>query len=732
MSWRLRNKQHKQPELFPGAEAEKDCQPVAVPAELDGGEGDEEETHEITWDELPETAVTPARYPWYNSPPRWAQWLERPFLIIEKLVNRLTGTPQLNPFYHTGTMAVFLLIIVGITGFYLFLFFQYGFTASYQAVNRMEGLFIARTMRAIHRYASGALVITTLLHAFRMLFMVRFRGARWLAWITGVVMTVILWVAGVTGYWLIWDQRAQLITTSFVRALGQTSTLAASFMAWLVRAESGRSWPILLTLLGIHVLLFLTTAVFFWLHIRRLSRPRWLPDFPWVAGMGTVLLLGGLLFPAGLLPAADLTHWPQTISIDPVFLFFLPLVGKQTAVFMWGGLLLITAVSLSLPWLLPDKSTQSVHIIKDRCTGCTKCALDCPYQAINMVERQDGKPHKYIAIENPALCVSCGICIGSCDGVAVTLGNTPPEQLWDVVAARLTWAKAFYPGTPIRLVFTCHRHAAHGAQKYLTDLTPGRTPTGESLVVVPLPCVGTLPPDLLPRALEMGVTNIQVIGCPPDDCVNREGNLWTAQRLTRQRVPRLKRPFAEAPITTAWVAPNEFDEALTRPLPEYGHRLAQRGITHALHWRQFVPAFMLLALVMLTQIWLTDIEFRPFPERPSTIEVVLTDVAEPLAHSQTIANMLIQPELVLWLNGHPYWQHPLKKAQLGNSDAIPVYNTLSVSPGQYHIQLQMQDRATGVTYVLFDDVVSVAAGEIARITYENGRFPPCRGNNCPE
>jgi hypothetical protein len=72
---------------------------------------------------------------WLPHPRGWARFLERVTLFLEQPINRLSGTTQLNPFYHTGTIAVFLLIIVGVSGFYLFLFFQYGFDASYEAVD---------------------------------------------------------------------------------------------------------------------------------------------------------------------------------------------------------------------------------------------------------------------------------------------------------------------------------------------------------------------------------------------------------------------------------------------------------------------------------------------------------------------------------------------------------------------------------------------------------------------
>ena len=92
---------------------------------------------------------------------------------------------------------------------------------------------------------------------------------------------------------------------------------------------------------------------------------------------------------------------------------------------VWGGLFVATLLGVILPWLPHRKRMASastiaqsngqpislpadlpkVNIIKDRCTGCTKCALDCPYGAIEMVERHDDKPHKFIAIEDPNLCV---------------------------------------------------------------------------------------------------------------------------------------------------------------------------------------------------------------------------------------------------------------------------------------------------------------------------------------
>ena len=95
-------------------------------------------------------------------------------------------------------------------------------------------------------------------------------------------------------------------------------------MVYLSEAgAAGRSWILFLVILAVHVVLFLVAIGFFYLHIVRLNRPKWLPSLPWLVGIGGVLLLAGLLLPVGLLPPGDLLRLPGAITFDPIFLFFL-------------------------------------------------------------------------------------------------------------------------------------------------------------------------------------------------------------------------------------------------------------------------------------------------------------------------------------------------------------------------------------------------------------------------
>ncbi|MEJ2748158.1 MAG: cytochrome b N-terminal domain-containing protein, partial [Anaerolineae bacterium] len=362
--------------------------------------------------------------------------LERISLALEAPVNRIVGAAQFNPLYHTGTITVFLLIVILVTGIYLTMFYQFGFRVSYEAVSKLETSLFGRVVRAVHRYASGTAVIAALLHGWRTFFQDRFRGARWLAWVSGVIMAVFIWFVGITGYWLIWDERAQLLNQTFINLVQSTSWGRSFLINYLVTKAAGTGWIFVLLVFTIHLLLSLIIGLFFWyLHVRRLSRPKILPPRYWVWVTAVLLVVAGILVPVGMLPAADPAQIPGRVTIDSLFLFYLPAALHWSPLLFWGGVTLLVAILSAIPWLLVRPALPPIVVNSERFSGCTLCAADCPYDAIKMVERQDGKRHKYVAEVTPEMCVSCGICIGSCPPRALTLGDQPAEPLWETAVA---------------------------------------------------------------------------------------------------------------------------------------------------------------------------------------------------------------------------------------------------------------------------------------------------------
>lgn len=692
--------------------------------------------------------------------PRRAGWsvaLERIALWFERPVSRITGY-ELNPLYHTGTLAIFLLLLVGVTGFYLFLFFQYGFEASYQAVARMESQPIARTIRAIHRYASVALVIVTLLHAYRTLFLEKFKGPRWLAWVTGVVMTVMLVVAGITGYWLIWDERALMITTVFREMLTGIGNWQARFMSFLTYAdERGQAWAFFLAILAAHILLFLMTAGFFYLHIRRLRRPKWLPPVQWVALVAVALLVVGILFPAGLLPPAAPDRLPAAIAFDPIFL---PFLAFPVAAWPWYLLIVVALLVAALPIInalvgrqrhagLASASgvdaSPTARILTDRCTGCTRCALDCPYGAIEMITSPSGRSHKLVAREIPRLCVGCGICIGSCDAVAVTLGDAAPESLWEQVRRSISHEgkgsiNAVAPQRPAhdlqeiepdkvvgrRVVFTCDRHSRHGAAPYLSSVM--QNAGSDSPMVIALPCVGAVPPDLIGRVIDSGAFSVQVVGCPPNDCAAREGNEWTAQRLSRRRPPRLRRAYLEAPPIAAWLPPDAFAMALDptatdRSIDDTTVVSAQRQ-TSRRNLRRFALTLLLLIAGVLGLALLTRLPTTPYPRETARIQLVSPNLGQ--VFGGLTADRLADERFTLRLtiDGEERIARVLTAEELTGTSAV-FFDETALSPGAHEISLNLTGETTGNSHVLRNEEVTLEPAQVYRPDMTPFAYPQC-------
>jgi ferredoxin/coenzyme F420-reducing hydrogenase delta subunit/cytochrome c551/c552 len=677
-----------------------------------------------------QTAVFHGSVDWVgrHHPPvrRFLNWLERLSLALEEPINKIVGQAQYNPLYHTGTITVFLLLVILFTGIYLTMFYQFGFTSSYEAVAAIEASFVGRLVRAVHRYASGTAVITTILHGWRTFFQDRFRGARWLAWVSGIIMAAFIWIVGITGYWLIWDERTQILNQTLIR-LFQNSALGQSFLInYLVTEAAGTGWIFILLVLTVHLLLSLIIGLFFWyLHVKRLNRPKILPPRYWMWVSTGLLVVAGIILPVGMLPAADPGQLPGPVSIDSFFLFYLPAALNWPPALIWGGALILLALVSAIPWLLVRKPLPPIVVSEERCTGCTLCAADCPYNAIEMVERTDGRSHKYIAVVDPKMCVACGVCIGSCPPLALTLGEQPAEPLWQTAVARA----ANDNHLPTKVIFTCERHILQGARPILNSTEDGRSILdGMHIQVVPLTCIGMAHPDLAAQALDAGATAVQFVGCPPEDCANREGNVWLEQRLSRERLPKLKKQFIDAPITTHWLPPNQFIQGL-RVQSHQALATTYDFVFQRNHLRAFIPALILLAIVLAIQIWLSDLPFTAVAAEQARIDITLEHQSgNPLRGVASTSDPVPMPgepvRLQVEVDDTPILDETYESLG-GKRQAVPVYEQIDLAPGTYHLRLTLFDRPDPVSgQIIFDNVVVLDKGQVLPLNFVDTRVGP--------
>lgn len=646
--------------------------------------------------------------------------LERIMLPLESLVNRLVRDERFNPLYHTGTISVFLLLIIVITGVYISLFYQVGFESSYRAVAAIEANPLGGLMRALHRYASAAALVTALLHGWRTFFMDRFSGPRWLAWVTGVAMALIVWAAGVTGYWLIWDERAAVFNDTLARLLSTTTSGTRFLLDFINGPRVGSGWEFVLLVLTLHIGITVLLMVFYLYHIKRLSRPKWFPPRFWMLGLGGLLLLAAILLPADMLPAFQPGRLPAAFPGDLFFLFYLPAALNLNPWVVWGGALLLLTLVALIPWLLRRPSLLPIHIHAECCTGCTLCAEDCPYTALRMVERSDDSGHRLLAVLEPGRCVSCGVCIGSCPTLALTLGaESRAETLWDDVLTNLTARSANAP----RIVFTCERHAQQGAAAFLENPDP-------ATIIVPLTCIGMAHPDLAEKALAAGAVEVRFIGCPPEDCANREGNLWMQQRLDRQRQPLLRQDHSKLPLFTSWLPPDQFQQGLTAesttPPTAYPAALApaKQGIRPT--WPNFLPALVLMGVVLAGQLALTSFPFQVYPSDQARLKITLQHrLGSPflIAGSPVLlAGSTSAPiEMKVFVDDVIQLETRYAISGSGLRSAQNGLELIDLSAGQHRVEITLS-LPGDESLVVFDQPVRFSPGEVVPITIQDARL----------
>jgi ferredoxin/cytochrome c2 len=508
--------------------------------------------------------------------------LERWTMRAESPLGRLVRSQRLNPLPHAGTISVFLLAVVVLTGIYLTLFFEFGFEDSYRAVAKLEAHPIQRAVRGVHRFASAALVLTTLVHAWRTFVMQRFTGPRRWRWATGVFALFVVWLAGVTGYWLIWDRRAQALNEA-------TGLLLAPVWPSLevgIASPSGSGWPWLLGIWTAHLLLTGVVGWALWRHLRR-TRHRWLPPRRWMWAMFGALTAASIVFPAGMLPPADPAVIPGELPLDPFVMFLLPPLLSP-----WRWLAVMAGASVGflaggLPWLLGRRPPPVATVIEAACTGCALCVVDCPYLAIEMVARDDD--HK-VALVDAARCVGCGICVGSCAFDAIGgFGSAP-------------FARSEVEG---RVALVCSRQARFG-------------PAAGVDSVIEVRCTGMLAPRTVGALAERGAFSVQVVGCPPGDCAYGVGNLLTSERLAGVRPPLLPPRFRGA-VTQDWVNPADLERALAGP---GSHPRADLDSAPE-DRRTMVPAVLVVLVSVVAIRFATDAPFRPAP--PEAVVRVVVD-----------------------------------------------------------------------------------------------------------
>lgn len=376
---------------------------------------------------------------------RMMQWLEHGANLLL--------TSKYNPFYYHGALPQFFLWVLFLSGLLLFGYYiptidsAYASSALINAFTSVE--YITNTVpfgnvvRGIHRYAGDAMVLTIVLHAARVWFTDRYRQYRWVQWVTGIILLLVVLFIGQTGYYLVWDERSLVLCRMSVSAFEALPVIGPGLKEWFLNGAAITNLT-LSNFLFIHVGMSFFLLFGLWLHYVRMARPVLTPPPVINYALMAIVLVVVFMYPISMEKMAVLTAKPTEFDVDWFFLWPYWMLTQMSPMAFWASISLLTLffTFLPLPFIVNAASGKveafdPAEVVGDKCTGCSLCDKDCPYEAIEMVPAPAGSRFKLRATVLPYRCSGCGLCVGACAFDAIDLPEQPDAEVTNKIKALL-------------------------------------------------------------------------------------------------------------------------------------------------------------------------------------------------------------------------------------------------------------------------------------------------------
>jgi cytochrome b6 len=322
----------------------------------------------------------------------------------EAVKNKVVPHHRSSIWYYFGGLALMFFVIQVATGIMLLFYYEPSADLAHKSIERiMTQVPFGWLIRSLHSWSANALMLTVFIHMFSAFLMKSYRTPRYIMWLTGIVLFILMLGFGFTGYLLPWDQTAYFATkigTETPRALPWIGDLVSSLMKGakdvngttltrMFALHVGVLPAISITLVIVHILLIMLLGSGVPPGAKVTGETKYFPHYllkeimVWLAGFGILIALA-VLYPWELGKAYDLANpvepapgihpeWYfmflyQTLKVVPeefaliifgllfIFWTFVPFLdkkahrGEKSPIFTWIGAIAIVYICMMTTW----------------------------------------------------------------------------------------------------------------------------------------------------------------------------------------------------------------------------------------------------------------------------------------------------------------------------------------------------------------------------------------------
>ena len=160
-----------------------------------------------------------------------------------------------NWFQTFGSATLFAFVSQAVTGVFLAMYYDPSPQNAYASVTRLTNeVFAGELVRAMHRWGATVMILLLFIHMTRTFVWGAYKYPRELTWVIGVVILILTFVMGLTGYLLPFDQRAFWATVVGVN-ITAAGPIVGPYLADFLRGGAEFGASTLTRFYAIHMLL---------------------------------------------------------------------------------------------------------------------------------------------------------------------------------------------------------------------------------------------------------------------------------------------------------------------------------------------------------------------------------------------------------------------------------------------------------------------------------------------